>query len=72
MAQAEKGGWTQGAGKRADEVGMKAIEAHGPYKIHGESDIMRRMDILLAGFVEQHRMKLPGGSAYQPCYEIIS
>ena len=54
------------------EVGMKAIEAHGPYKIHGESDIMRRMDILLAGFVEQHRMKLPGGSAYQPCYEIIS
>ncbi len=29
-----------------------------------KSDIMRRMDILLAGFVEQHRMKLPGGSAY--------
>ncbi|WP_368570636.1 pyrimidine/purine nucleotide monophosphate nucleosidase domain-containing protein, partial [Acinetobacter baumannii] len=23
-------------------------------------------------FVEQHRMKLPGGTAYQPCYEIIS
>ena len=51
---------------------MKAIEAYGPYKIHGDREIMRRMDILLTGFVEQHRMKLPGGTAYQPCYEIIS
>lgn len=32
---------------------------------------MKRMDILLQGFVEQHRMKLPGGTAYEPCYEIV-
>ncbi|MCU8670014.1 DUF3412 domain-containing protein, partial [Klebsiella pneumoniae] len=24
------------------------------------------------GFVAQHRMKLPGGTAYIPCYEIIA
>ena len=31
-----------------------------------------RMDDLLQGFVAQHRMKLPGGTAYIPCYEIIA
>lgn len=53
------------------EIGMKAIEQHGPFKIHGDPEIMRRMDILLRGFVDQHRMKLPGGTAYEPCYEIV-
>ncbi|KPD04373.1 nucleotide 5'-monophosphate nucleosidase PpnN [Moellerella wisconsensis] len=53
------------------EVGMKAIEQHGPFKIHGDAEIMRRMDTLLRGFVDQHRMKLPGGTAYEPCYEIV-
>lgn len=53
------------------EIGMKAIEQHGPFKIHGDAEIMRRMDILLRGFVDQHRMKLPGGTAYEPCYEIV-
>lgn len=49
------------------EVGIRAIEANGPYKIHGDREMMRRMDDLLQGFVAQHRMKLPG-SAYIPCY----
>ncbi len=53
------------------EVGIHAIEEFGPYKIHGDSQLMKRMDELLQGFVAQHRMKLPG-SAYIPCYEIIS
>ena len=53
------------------EVGIRAIEAHGPYKIHGDPEMMRRMDNLLQSFVAQHRMKLPG-SAYTPCYEICS
>ncbi|MEY8709948.1 LOG family protein [Mangrovibacter phragmitis] len=53
------------------EVGIKAIESFGPYKIHGDSQIMKRMDDLLQGFVAQHRMKLPG-STYIPCYEICS
>jgi len=51
------------------EVGIRAIEKYGPYKIHGDSEMMHRMDDLLKGFVAQHRMKLPG-SAYIPCYEI--
>ena len=51
------------------EVGIHAIEKYGPYKIHGDASIMKRMDELLQGFVVQHRMKLPG-SAYIPCYEI--
>ncbi len=41
------------------EVGIRAIEANGPYKIHGDREMMRRMDDLLQGFVAQHRMKLP-------------
>jgi len=52
------------------EVGIREIREKGPYKLHGEPEIMRRMDELLQGFVAQHRMKLPG-TAYIPCYEII-
>ena len=52
------------------DVGIQAIKEKGPYKLHGDPEIMRRMDDLLQGFVAQHRMKLPG-SAYIPCYEII-
>lgn len=52
------------------DVGIRAIKEKGPYKLHGNPEIMRRMDDLLQGFVAQHRMKLPG-SAYIPCYEII-
>ncbi|NHB92442.1 nucleotide 5'-monophosphate nucleosidase PpnN [Photorhabdus cinerea] len=52
------------------EIGIQAIEKHGPFKIHGDAEIMRYMDKLLTDFVEQHRMKLPGGTAYEPCYEI--
>ncbi|MBD2820439.1 LOG family protein [Xenorhabdus sp. 42] len=53
------------------EIGIHAIEEYGPFKIHGDVSIMQRMDSLLKDFVEQDRMKLPGGTAYEPCYEII-
>ncbi|OTA16665.1 hypothetical protein Xvie_01753 [Xenorhabdus vietnamensis] len=53
------------------EVGIHAIEKHGAFKIHGDADIMHSMDNLLKDFVEQDRMKLPRGTAYEPCYEII-
>ena len=52
------------------EVGIREIAEHGPYLIHGDRDIMARMDEMLQGFVAQQRMKLPG-SAYVPCYKII-
>ena len=50
--------------------GISAIEKHGHFEIQGEADIMERMDTLLASFVEQSRMKLPG-EAYKPCYRIV-
>ena len=52
------------------EFGIREIRNHGPFKIHGDADIMHRMDEMLQGFIAQHRMKLPG-TAYVPCYEII-
>ncbi|HET6432140.1 nucleotide 5'-monophosphate nucleosidase PpnN [Dyella sp.] len=54
------------------EEGVRAIEQHGPFDIDGEADIMRSLDELLQAFVSQHRMKLPGGTAYEPCYRVRS
>ncbi|RWR01758.1 LOG family protein [[Pantoea] beijingensis] len=52
------------------EIGIREIKERGPYKLRGDAEMMHRMDLLLQGFVAQHRMKLPG-TAYIPCYEII-
>lgn len=57
------------AGNVKDQ-GIRAIEKHGHFEIHGDAAIMESMDILLASFVAQNRMKLPG-KAYTPCYRII-
>jgi hypothetical protein len=54
------------------EEGIRAIEQEGPFLIDGEADIMRALDELLKAFVVQHRMKLPGGSAYVPCYKVLA
>lgn len=51
--------------------GMRAIEEHGPFLIRGDAEIMQALDELLASFVGQQRMKLPGGAAYEPCYRVI-
>lgn len=53
------------------DKGIRAIEQHGPYEIHGDAAIMEPLDALLQAFVEQHRMKLPGGAAYEPCYRVV-
>ena len=52
------------------EDGIRAIEKHGKFKIKGDEAIMSPLDDLLAAFVDQKRMKLPG-SEYIPCYEIV-
>ena len=52
------------------EEGVRAIEKFGPFDIDGDPDIMRALDKLLQAFVQQHRMKLPGGAAYVPCYRV--
>ncbi len=58
------------AGNVKDE-GIRAIEENGLFELQGDSEIMKRMDVLLQSFVEQHRMKLPG-TDYEPCYRIIT
>ncbi|MBL6986965.1 MAG: LOG family protein [Methylobacter sp.] len=57
------------AGNVKDE-GIRAIEQYGHFEICGDEDIMALMDSLLASFVAQHRMKLPG-KKYLPCYKIV-
>ncbi len=57
------------AGNVKDQ-GIRAIEEHGHFEIHGDREIMIHMDALLASFVTQHRMKLPG-RAYVPCYKVM-
>jgi hypothetical protein len=57
------------AGNVKDE-GIRAVEQHGDFEIRGEAGILDALDALLASFVAQQRMKLPG-KAYQPCYRII-
>ena len=57
------------AGNVKDE-GIRAIEEHGHFEIRGDAGIMDTMDSLLASFVAQQRMKLPG-SEYTPCYRIV-
>lgn len=54
------------------DKGIRLIEEHGPYELRGEKSIMQPLDRLLQAFVEQHRMKLPGGTAYEPCYRVVS
>jgi len=57
------------AGNVKDE-GIRAIEKYGHFEIRGDARIMGPMDSLLASFVAQQRMKLPG-KTYVPCYRII-
>jgi predicted Rossmann-fold nucleotide-binding protein len=51
--------------------GIRAIEEFGRFEIRGAPRIMQAMDRLLASFVAQSRMKLPG-TTYVPCYQIVS
>ena len=52
------------------EDGMRRIEAHGPFEIHGDADIMQALDALLREFVQQRRMKISG--EYRPCYKVVA
>lgn len=52
------------------EDGMRRIEAHGPFDIHGDPDMMQALDALLRAFVEQRRMKIAG--EYKPCYRVLA
>lgn len=57
------------AGNVKDQ-GIRAIEQHGNFEIHGDAAVMEPMDALLSAFVQQGRMKL-GGKEYVPCYRLV-
>ena len=52
--------------------GIRRIREHGLFEIRGEPELMASLDELLTGFARDNRMKLPGGSAYQPCYRLVT
>ncbi|MBS0380476.1 MAG: LOG family protein [Proteobacteria bacterium] len=52
------------------EAGIQAIESLGPYELTGDPSLMRALDELLAAFVAQQRMRLPG-STYRPVYRLV-
>jgi predicted Rossmann-fold nucleotide-binding protein len=52
------------------EEGIREIEKHGKFRIHGDPDMMQALDALLRAFVDQRRMKIAGD--YKPCYEIVA
>jgi predicted Rossmann-fold nucleotide-binding protein len=51
------------------EPSVKAIAAKGPYRLSGDSQLMDKMDKLLAAFVKQRRMKIDH-ERYVPCYKL--
>jgi len=53
------------------ELGIQAIEREGPYELAGDPAVMQLLDDLLAAFVMQRRMRLPG-SAYRPVYRLVA
>lgn len=52
--------------------GVAEIEKHGPFKLNGDKTLMDMIDKLLISFVQQHRMKIPGGDPYVPCYQVVA
>ena len=52
------------------EAGMRRVEEHGPFRIHGDKDMMEALDALLRALVAQRRMKISG--QYRPCYEVVT
>ena len=53
------------------DFGIQAIERLGPYELAGDPAVMQLLDELLAAFVAQKRMRLPG-SAYRPVYRLVA
>ncbi len=52
------------------DFGVRAVEERGPYQLHGDREIGRRLGELLADFVAQGRMKLDAAN-YVPCFEFV-
>jgi predicted Rossmann-fold nucleotide-binding protein len=53
------------------DYGIRAIEQHGPFELHGEESLVAELDDLLTGFIAQRRMKIATGE-YRPCYRLVA
>ncbi len=53
------------------DSGIRAVEEFGPFELHGDDSVIGPLDELLRAFAAQQRMKLPGNSAYEPCYRVV-
>lgn len=53
------------------EPGIRAIEQHGPFELHGEPGVINALDQLLQAFVEQKRMKI-NHEEYEPCFRLAA
>lgn len=49
--------------------GVRAIREKGPFRLHGDPELLAPLDELLASFAADGRMKLEG--EYEPCFEIV-
>ncbi|MFN2360482.1 MAG: nucleotide 5'-monophosphate nucleosidase PpnN [Marinobacter sp.] len=54
------------------ESGIRQVQEHGPFEIAGDPALLTPLEAMLKEFVSQNRMKLPGSSAYEPSYRIVS
>jgi pyrimidine/purine-5'-nucleotide nucleosidase len=52
------------------ESGIAAVERDGPFRLRGEALVVEALDALLASFIADGRMRLPGRE-YRPCYELV-
>ena len=50
------------------EKGIKIVAEHGPFKLHGDKDIIEYMGKLMTDFIEQGRILL-SQREYVPCYQ---
>ncbi|MDV2078826.1 nucleotide 5'-monophosphate nucleosidase PpnN [Marinobacter xestospongiae] len=53
------------------EQGIRQIQEKGPFEIAGDPALLEPLEDMLAAFVQQNRMKLPGSLSYHPSYRII-
>ncbi len=52
------------------QEGIKEVQAHGPFELHGDTEILETMQNLLDKFIHQRRMTLADN--YQPSYQIVT
>jgi predicted Rossmann-fold nucleotide-binding protein len=51
------------------DFGVRAVEEHGPFQLHGEGEIVAGLARLLEAFVRDGRMKIDPAT-YRPCFEL--